>query len=371
MRSEKIPVNAWIRIFIVSCPLFLFCASGHAEQYAWNFHDPRTALQWKAVDGSLERRASGSVVVRGNNTFWLVSPSNLNIPQKVSYVEFELKAPVTYVSGYIVVRSLDHRTWQKEFQLGTPGRFHIYRVNIREGNADNASIDSFAFAFGGLHEVELNYVRCYEPSFIDLVRIYWGDFWSASYPKASSVNFIETPPIGKISFPAMVYLSLALFALLMILVRKGTDKGALMRSLVISFIAAGMLFALRMDYAWYTTWRLDRASLSGKDLDERISYVEGTGAYDFAQSIKKAIPSGETVKIYAGALDGKLKYYLLPLMVSRWATYVVVFKDAAVSFDAAGNVLKKNNEIVANDVQLIRTFGKEGFLYRIPETSRK
>jgi hypothetical protein len=358
-------MNSRVRILIALCLLLLLCDAGYAQEYTWHFDDARNVLHWKAIDASMEQGPSGSVIIRGNDTFWFASPPNLNIPSRVSYVEFKLKAPVTYLMGYLIMRTADNRTWQADFQLGIPDRFDVYSVNIQKGNAGNAPVDAFAFAFGGLDKVELQYVRCYEPSFIELAGIYWGEFWNASYAKATSVNFIDAPFVGNISFLTLLYVFLILFVVCMTAVLRPVNAGAITKAVVISFVAAGILFALRMDYTWYMMWRLDSASLSHKSLDERVFLVDGTGAYEFAEEVKKIVPMGENVRIYGGDVAVKLKYYLLPLKVSDNGKYIAVCKGSTLTYDSVRKVLRGVDAVIANNVSLIKVFKEDFSLYRI------
>jgi hypothetical protein len=71
-----------------------------------------------------------------------------------------------------------------------------------------------------------------------------------------------------------------------------------------------------------------------------------------------------TIRIFAGILEAKVKYYLLPVKVSLAAPYIAVYKDPSISFDPVQKALKRDNVVVATDVQLLMTFGKDGFLYR-------
>jgi hypothetical protein len=160
----------------------------------------------------------------------------------------------------------------------------------------------------------------------------------------------------------------------MVALQRPVTRQSVVKSLLLSCVAAGALFAVRMDYTWYMQWRADRSSLGQRSFDERISRVDGTGAYDFAQGLKKVIPPGATVRIYAGILEGKagilegkVRYYLLPVKVSASAPYIAVFKDPAVSYDPVKKLLSREHEIVARNIQLITAFGKDGFLYKSSE----
>jgi hypothetical protein len=335
-----------------------------AEEHAWQFDANSDAMSWKALNASLVRDAGGFTLVRQEDPFWLVSPPNLNIAPGSSYIEFRLKAPETYLLGYVIVKTRDNRSWQEEFSLGLPDSFHVYRINLSKGNRTGAPIDSVAFAFGKVDRVSFDYVRIYQPSFVQLLRIFWSDFWDVRLASATTVNFVSTPLIAGYSFLAPLYVLLLLVALCILALRRPVRAASITKALILACVVAGTLFALRMDYAWYQQWRVDRASLGPGGVAERISRVEGSGAYDFAQGVKQAIPAGGTVRIFAGVLEGKVKYYLLPVKVSRGAPYIAVFRDPAVSFDPAQKTLKRGDVVVATDAQLLMTIGKEGFLYR-------
>lgn len=360
-------MNSNVRILTALCLLLLLCDAAYAQEYRWNFDVARNALHWKAIQASVEQGRSGVVIIRGDDTFWFVSPPNLNIPPRVSYVEFRLKAPATYLLGYLVMKTVDNQTWHEEFQLRLPDRFNIYRVNMREGNVGNSPIDSFAFAFGGLglDKVELNYVRCYEPSLVQLAGIRWIEFWNASYARAATVNFIDMPFVGEVSLLALLYIFIVLSMACTIAALRAVNMTALRKALIISFTLAGILFALRMDYGWYWMWRLDRSTLSQRTYEERVALVDATGTYEFAAMVRKLIPPDASVRIECGTLAEKIKYYLLPLKASERGRYVVVCSDSGITYDPDEKVLRRGEAVVADHAFFMQSMRKDFFLYRI------
>ena len=352
------------KTLLLLCMLVAFSGRGAAEEYAWQFDANSDATSWKALNASFERDAGGFTLVRQDDPFWFISPPNLNISSEPLYIEFRLKAPETYLLGFVLVKTRDNRSWREEFSLGLPDAFHVYRIDLSKGNRTASPIDSVAFAFGNIGRVSFDYVRIYRPSSVQLLKIFWSDFWDVRFAGATTVNFVSTPLIAEYSFLAPLYVLLLLVVLYTLALRRPVRAASTMKALILACVAAGTLFALRMDYTWYMQWRADRSSLGGGGVDERISRVEGTGAFDFARGVKKIIPAGDTVRIYAGVLGGKVKYYLLPIKVSASAPYIAVYKDPAVSFDPALKVLSRENIIVANNAELLMTLGKDGFLYR-------
>jgi hypothetical protein len=367
-------MNRQITTLIALCLLYLFCGTGYAEEYVWRFDQGSDAMHWKALNATPENTAAGFSLVRQDGPFWFVSPQNLNISPDLSYAEFRLKAPETYLRGYLVVKTRDARSWEEEYTLGLPDAYHVYRVNIQKGNRTGSPVDAVAFSFGGVDRVFLDYIKIYKPSLSQLMGVYWGEFWSVPFASSTTVNFVETPLIGDYSFLAPLHVLLLVIAFCMVALQRPVTRQSVVKSLLLSCVAAGALFAVRMDYTWYMQWRADRSSLGQRSFDERISRVDGTGAYDFAQGLKKVIPPGATVRIYAGILEGKagilegkVRYYLLPVKVSASAPYIAVFKDPAVSYDPVKKLLSREHEIVARNIQLITAFGKDGFLYKSSE----
>ena len=360
-------MKLYLSIVITLSLLCLSCTAGAAEEHVWDFRDHGTAGQWKAVDASIGTGPSNSLIIRGKDTFWFVSPPKLHIPARVSHVEFELKAPATYLMGYLIMRGTDNRTWQEEFQLGIPDRFNTYRINMQKGNIGDSPVDSFAFAFGGLDEVELNYVKCYEPSFVQGAGILWAEFWNASYAKATTVNFIDMPFVGKLSFLALLYACVVLAMACAVIAFGAVNVIALRKAMIISFILAGMLFALRMDYGWYVMWRLDRSTLSHRNYEERVSLVDATGTYEFAGMVRKSIPPDASVRIECGNLTEKMKYYLLPLKESARGRYIIICGDSGITYDPGGKALKRGEAVFADHALLMSSPRKDFSLYRIEE----
>jgi hypothetical protein len=359
------------KTLLVLCLVLVSSRTGAAAEYAWRFSAGSDAMSWKTLNASPERSAAGFTLVRQDDPFWFVSPDNLNIGPEVSYIEFRLKAPETYLNGYIIVRTRDNRSWEEEFSLGLPDAFHVYRIHLQRGNGTGSPIDTIAFAFGAIDRVSFDYVRIYQPSFVQLLGIYWSELWDVRFAGATTVNFVSTPRIAGYSFLAPLYGLLLLVALGVLALRRPLNTDSVTKTLLLACAVAGTLFALRMDYAWFMQWRADRASLGRGSLEERISRVDGTGAYDFARGVKQVIPAGGSVRVFAGVLAGKVKYYLLPVKVSRDAPYIAVFKDPAISFDPAQKTLKRDNVVVATDAQLLTAIGNEGSLYRSSAGGRR
>jgi hypothetical protein len=234
---------------------------------------------------------------------------------------------------------------------------------------------------------------------VSLLSMFVEGFWTANTIKKTTINYIDTPNIGTISFliPLYVILFLVSLAILIVMIRAGlktqhieeslkktSHKGhvdaqtrqrgpndrlplkrqTVTRALLYGFVVIATLFALRMDYGWYKLWQLERKDLQSISLNETIALFYGH-TYYFAQELKRVVPSFEKVKIITNDSyqEMVLKYYLLPIQVSDNGNYIVVCSDA-MDFDPSHNILLKDGNIVQKNVALIYSYGRQFFIFR-------
>jgi hypothetical protein len=164
---------------------------------------------------------------------------------------------------------------------------------------------------------------------------------------------------------------------------KPRNFGAVMKSIVLSFTTVGIVFALRMDYNWWMELKKD-VTLLEKSFDHRMRVIfdervpallnpedtlleSGSSLYYTAKILKRIIPPDEKVRIYAGEEHSelKLKYYLLPILVSRNGNYVIVYHDENIVFDPSKKALKRNGKMIGRNVSLVVAFSKDIQVYRI------
>ena len=199
-----------------------------------------------------------------------------------------------------------------------------------------------------------------------------GTFWNVGSITGTTINFIDTPVIGKVSFLIPLYILLVFIAAVIFLImrrdRTQVKRHAVVRALLLAFVTAAVLFALRMDYGWYKMWQLDRKGLSPGSLDESISLTLRP-IYSFARDFKMAMPSVEKLKIYTSDSYGNmvLKYYLLPIIVSEHANYIVIFSDNSAAFDPKQNMLLKDGNVAEKNVALAAAYEGKFFIFRKSE----
>lgn len=195
-----------------------------------------------------------------------------------------------------------------------------------------------------------------------------GTFWDVSSIRGTTINFVDTPVIGSVSFLIPLYILLALIAAaIFFIVRRNRAQvrgNAVARALIPAFAAAALLFAIRMDYGWYKMWQLDRKGPPPGSLDEGIAEDLRT-AYSFVLDFKKTVPPAEKIRILTDDMYDRmvLKYYLLPVKVSGAANYIVVFSDNHVVFDPAGKILVQDGIVVEKNVALIASYEGKFFVF--------
>jgi hypothetical protein len=176
------------------------------------------------------------------------------------------------------------------------------------------------------------------------------------------------PFVGEVSLLSLLYIFILLSMICTLAALRAVNVAALRKALIISFVLAGILFALRMDYGWYWMWRLDRSTLSHRIYEERVELVDATGTYEFASMIRSLIPPDSSVRVECGPLAEKIKYYLLPLMVSERGRYVIVCGDSGVTYDPNEKVLRRAEAVVAPHAIFMQSLRKDFFLYRLEGT---
>lgn len=201
----------------------------------------------------------------------------------------------------------------------------------------------------------------------------WDTFWRVSSIRGTTINFIDTPVIGKTSFlvPLYVLLVLAVASIFISrrLVQTEVKRHGAAKALLAAFVAAALLFSLRMDYGWYKIWQLDR---KGGSLDSAIA-ADMQSVYNFAGNFKKNIPLTEKVRILTDDPYDRmvLKYDLLPIKVSTDANYIVVFSDNHVVFDTGRNMLREDENVVEKNVSLIASYEGKFFVFKKEKDTSK
>lgn len=223
----------------------------------------------------------------------------------------------------------------------------------------------------------------------------WEKFWHVNPVRLATINQIDNPLIGGWPFLTPLYIILAAIFVIALMTRyrgkrpdsvpSGQDfhlpqgitwqTWLVIHTLIVATVAAGSLFAFRMDYGWYKMWRLDKGVTSSrhadesvllfpKSLDENYASFQGT-LYAFAQEFKKRTPAHTTVKIAAkdSFLNMALKYYLLPRRISEQEDYIIAFHESA-SYDPRRHVLLRNGTVIERNVSTVFSYRHSIFVLK-------
>jgi hypothetical protein len=198
----------------------------------------------------------------------------------------------------------------------------------------------------------------------------WEQFWINDYIKGTTVNRIEPPSLGDITFLHLLYVILAVILVIIFFFIRQPGRKNLFKAAVISFIITGTLFAFRMDYEWYAWCRKDSNVFGRLPVDDRINIIEQNTAFAFSNTIKKVMAPGEKVRLFTDKdfYSLKIRYHLLPVKVSKSGSYIAVYMDNSIGFDPLRGILSKNGAILAEHVVLVRDYGNNRCLYRISGT---
>lgn len=121
-------------------------------------------------------------------------------------------------------------------------------------------------------------------------------------------------------------------ALLFFLHSKNSFFPALNKSVLVSFFASGLLYAVHADLGWATWVVQDFQAFADTTIDERLQKIEGR-YYDFVRLAKKEIPA--TYMLYCGDSDIALRveYFLLPARKKENSEVVIVLADNEARYD--------------------------------------
>lgn len=214
-------------------------------------------------------------------------------------------------------------------------------------------------------------------------------FWDIDYWRPHTPNFLDAPKIGKWSFPAVLYVLIAVLTSCFMFLRP-ISKERIIKSFLLASAIAGILFAARTEYTWFM-WMKKHAGLINMESDYRAVHFEYCNVFDFAKTIRNIIPPGDKLRVYVQEDDDrinnngrpynrgyfwqtenfqrqKIRYHVLPIELSDNGGYIAVFMDNRVVFDPATRILRDEGSVIAENVSLIKSFSYNSFLYKIEGT---
>ncbi len=198
----------------------------------------------------------------------------------------------------------------------------------------------------------------------------WNNFLKVSPIKGTTINFIDTPFIGRYTFVSVLYACFIVFCTFIFVIKaiSHTRKGGIRDAFIIASFVVFLLFALRMDYNWLVVFKDNYKRLSRLKLPKRLLLLDPTGAYLITSQVKRVVKSNEKVELYLGDLSvfkRRYRYYLLPVkFTTKDGDYVLVVNDN-IKYDPKRHELTKEGVVIKKNVTLILSNGINIFLYKI------
>ncbi|MBE9536458.1 MAG: hypothetical protein IMF07_04695 [Proteobacteria bacterium] len=200
----------------------------------------------------------------------------------------------------------------------------------------------------------------------------WDQFWQVSYIYSTTVNFIDTPLVGKISFIKILYVVAAFFMIGHLIKSRSIQLHSIAKSLIFSCLIAGTLFSARMDYSWFKQWQRDVKLLSNKSFEEKTYAFDAKVPYSLSKLLKEKIPPEDKLRLYIGNdyihYWYRLKYYYLPRKVSTpeslSGNYIFVYKAGEILLTPDKKTLSLNGKVIGEEVRQIASYGNNITLYK-------
>ena len=204
----------------------------------------------------------------------------------------------------------------------------------------------------------------------------WNEFWRPDVGSGKTINYVETPQVGLLPLPVFLLIVALISFVVILLIKRRFSWRALFSSALYSFMLAGSLLAVRMEYNWLKMFERDFNRFHGTDISERPSTVQVYYFYRLVSLMKTSVPEGEGIRAVAIEPEDKMvffadklaNYFFLPVKVSEEGRYVWISKFHRASYDPGTGVLTIQGSRFK--ARLYRSFGDGAALYEIREDHR-
>lgn len=264
-----------------------------------------------------------------------------------------------------------------KFLVTGDSRYHDYRFSLKRITPGINTLSAMAINIpGSVSDLEIDFIRIYQPGFTETLSIAWHEFWRPDPIAVTTINFTDTPAIGTTGLFAISYVFIGVIALFLILRRKKqglpVTKAAVTAAISTPFLAAGLLVTIRMDYNWLSEFKRDLRGQSGTTVEERIQNYYPTHYADFhtfLMGIKAELPEGATIAPAVMSRESRYatfaRYHLLPHLETKEARFHWVYYDHEVQYNTTARTLSTlDNATVLRDVELVKAFPPMGSLYK-------
>ena len=371
------------KAFLISSVLFIFLLLPAqlvlSKDFGWEFDGIDKSADWSAQGAKLD--IEGGSLNLSNIRFAKVSSKRwFKTPVTKNMVRFKVESTKDTLIAFKLLSERTRWTYQKVLSIkkGASG----YSFFIEESLPVGERLSLAILVDEERLDMSFDFIRFGEPTFFERAASVWGRFWNVGWINFETVNNIKGPVIGQVKFAYIFYILLPLFFILCVIfflsIKEKISRALLVRSLAFSFLFAGLIYAVRMDYDWLKKWQNEISLFSGMDMDTRVvsiySGIGGDDLFAIIALIKENVPKGYPVRPLGnyGVVNKWLaRYYLLPVMTSDETEYIWTLNDKDVSYSASMRTLKLKGRLHASSVELIAAHNKGTALYRVAGRAKR
>jgi len=349
------------------------------------FNNTEALSGWRFENVKEARFSQGGLLLKGNNYLTIGRGSAFAAPAGGVAMKVRFKAGTPENLVFHILLKTD-KGWEsaktKRVNAGAaPDEESVIRLYLGKAPASRSSGPNhynFGISFSGADKivVRLDSLRFYKPSFLGLFALYWEEFWTPDVIVGTTVGYVATPSAGGLGFISMLYIFTGLaFIPALFLSRHGGRRLSLPaagKTLVIIFLCAWVVFAVRMDFNWLNIWRDDLENLSGADVETKVrlvNYHAYDSILDFVDFIKKTVPAGRAVRPAATAHDAPLavisRYYMLPVEDSAQADFLWSYGQNLRLDSKSGALYAADGKVLAPRVRLFAGFAGKAAIYEV------
>ena len=362
-------------------------ALAEVGEHMWEFAGEDAAGAWRVERGALEVK-EGRLNIRDGSFPVIYSPVGLEIPSEENVLRLRLKTNKTGVATLSLFSAHTNFAYSASFRVRAATEYRDYRVYLKGRLPGGDFIYDFALKLPGNNlNASIDAIGFYEPTSGEVISILWEGFWDAEPIEAGTSNRVRTPRFASLGFLTILYFLTPLFIFVITLILYFSSgrltRDLFLRAVLYGFAISALLFTFRMDYNWFRAWSVDRASLKGKDIDERIrTLYDGNydTYFDFIDEVRRSVPKGARVRPanrrvneYDDHVARSVAYYLLPVRSAPNGDFLWLYFDEidkGITYDPDYGALMKGKKVLASGVRPIKIFASEAALYKHDKRGR-
>lgn len=186
-----------------------------------------------------------------------------------------------------------------------------------------------------------------------------------SYPPiiGVTINTVKLSAEFRTLLHGMILLGLFTSLPAFIRLRRMPWRTAMASSLLMVFLASGILYALHAEIGWASWLRTDINRFGGLSSEEKLMRLE-QGLYLFAREARKVVGTGD-YQLFSDEpyFRERAEYFMLPARKRAQADIIIVLVDPKVKFDAKSATLVRE-KLKIRKVQLVSAYADDAFILR-------